>query len=50
VVPLGQAIATVLYQWLQGQDKPCCPTGIGQVRFQIGEDGTLKALDPIPNP
>jgi hypothetical protein len=50
VVPLGQTTATVQYQWLQGQDKPCCPTGIAQVRFQIGADGTLEALDPIPNP
>lgn len=50
VVPLGDKIATVQYQWLQGADKPCCPTGIAQVRFQIGEDGKLKALDPIPNP
>lgn len=50
VVPLGEKIATVQYQWLQGQDKPCCPTGIAQVRFQIGEDGALQALDPIPTP
>ncbi|MGB5111260.1 MAG: LppP/LprE family lipoprotein [Mycobacterium sp.] len=50
VVALGDTIATVSYQWRQGEDKPCCPTGIGQVRFQIAEDGTLKALDPIPNP
>ncbi len=33
----------------QGQDQPCCPTGIGQVRFQIGADGTLEAQDPIPS-
>ncbi len=50
VVPLGEHIATVSYQWRQGADKPCCPTGIGQVRFQIGEDGALQALDPIPTP
>ncbi|MBI3223712.1 MAG: LppP/LprE family lipoprotein [Mycolicibacterium cosmeticum] len=50
VVPLGDRIATVQYQWLQGADKPCCPTGIAQVRFQIGDDGKLKALDPIPTP
>jgi hypothetical protein len=50
VVPLGDKIATVQYQWRQGADKPCCPTGIAQVRFQIGDDGKLKALDPIPNP
>ena len=40
----------VQYQWRQGQDPACCPTGIGTVRFQIGEDGKIKALDPIPNP
>ncbi|MGW0160459.1 LppP/LprE family lipoprotein [Mycobacterium sp. NPDC003323] len=50
VVPLSDTTATVQYQWRQGEDEPCCPTGIGQVRFQIGEDGTLQALDPIPTP
>lgn len=50
VVPLSDSTATVQYQWLRGADKPCCPTGIGQVRFQIGADGTLTALDPIPTP
>lgn len=50
VVPLGQTIATVSYQWRQGADKPCCPTGVGQVRFQIGADGGLEAMDPIPTP
>jgi hypothetical protein len=50
VVPLGDNTATVQYQWRQGADEPCCPTGIAQVRFQIGEDGKLEALDPIPNP
>ena len=42
-------MAVVQYQWRQGNDAPCCPTGIGTVRFHIGEDGKLKALDPIPN-
>jgi LppP/LprE lipoprotein len=46
----GDDTVIVQYQWLQGQDQPCCPTGIATVRFQIGEDGKLKALDPIPNP
>jgi LppP/LprE lipoprotein len=40
---------TVQYQWQQGGDPPCCPTGIGTVRFRIGDDGKLKAVDPIPN-
>jgi LppP/LprE lipoprotein len=38
----------VQYQWLVGNEPSCCPTGIGSVRFQIGDDGKLKALDPIP--
>lgn len=50
VVPLGDTTATVSYQWREGDDEPCCPTGIAQVRFQIGEDGKLTALDPIPDP
>jgi hypothetical protein len=45
----GDETVAVQYQWRQGQDAACCPTGIGTVRFQIGEDGKLKALDPIPN-
>ena len=44
----GNDTANVQYQWRQGQEPACCPTGIGQVRFKI-EDGKLKALDPIPN-
>ncbi|WP_418888505.1 LppP/LprE family lipoprotein [Mycolicibacterium neoaurum] len=47
---MGDSTAAVQYQWLQGEDNPCCPTGIGQVRFQIGDDGSLQALDPIPGP
>ncbi|HJT91964.1 MAG TPA: LppP/LprE family lipoprotein [Mycobacterium sp.] len=49
ITPLGNDTATVQYQWRQGQEPACCPTGIGTVRFKI-EDGKLKALDPIPNP
>ena len=49
VTPTGNDSAVVQYQWRQGQDAACCPTGIGSVRFKI-EDGKLKALDPIPNP
>lgn len=50
VVTMGNNTANVQYQWRQGQDPACCPTGIGSVRFQIGDDGKLKALDPIPKP
>jgi hypothetical protein len=46
---VGDDTAAVQYQWRQGQDPACCPTGISTVRFKI-EDGKLKALDPIPNP
>ena len=49
VVASAQSNATVQYQWLQGDEPNCCPTGIGSVRFQLDKDGTLKALDPIPN-
>lgn len=49
VTTMGEGTAVVQYQWRQGQDPACCPTGIGTVRFQIGEDGRLTALDPIPN-
>jgi hypothetical protein len=46
---LGNDTAAVQYQWRQGQEPACCPTGIATVRFKL-EDGKLKALDPIPNP
>ena len=48
VVAQGDDTAAVQYQWRQGQEPACCPTGVGTVRFKI-EDGKLKALDPIPN-
>jgi LppP/LprE lipoprotein len=48
VTAQGNDTAAVQYQWRQGQDPACCPTGIATVRFKI-EDGKLKALDPIPN-
>jgi hypothetical protein len=48
VTPTGDDTASVQYQWRQGQDPACCPTGVATVRFKI-EDGKLKALDPIPN-
>jgi hypothetical protein len=47
--PSGNDTAAVQYQWRQGQDPACCPTGIATVRFKV-EDGKLKALDPIPTP
>ena len=50
VLPSGQDSVMVQYQWRQGSDAPCCPTGIATVRFESGADGKLKALDPIPNP
>lgn len=48
VAPTGNDTAAVQYQWRQGQEPACCPTGVATVRFKI-EDGKLKALDPIPN-
>ena len=50
VLSSGDDAVSLQYQWQQGQDQPCCPTGIGSVRFQIGDDGKLAALDPIPGP
>ncbi len=38
---------TVQYQWQVGKDQPCCPTGIGTVKFRIGSDGKLQALGTI---
>jgi hypothetical protein len=49
VTAQGNDTAAVQYQWRQGQDPACCPTGIATVRFKT-EDGKLKALDPIPSP
>jgi hypothetical protein len=50
VTTMGNETVNVQYQWRQGQDPACCPTGIGTVRFKIGDDGKIKSLDPIPNP
>ena len=50
VVTNADDSVVVNYQWQQGQDPPCCPTGIGTVRFKIGDDGKLFAVDPIPGP
>jgi hypothetical protein len=49
VTVMGNDTVNVQYQWRQGQDPACCPTGIGTVRFRIGDDGKIKSLDPIPN-
>jgi hypothetical protein len=32
-----------------GDDEPCCPKGIGTVKFQIGPDGKLQALGKVPH-
>lgn len=40
---------TVQYQWQIGNDEPCCPTGHGTVKFQIGSDDKLHALGKVPN-
>lgn len=50
VISSGNDTAQVQYQWRQGGEPACCPTGIGTVRFRIGDDGHIAALDPIPNP
>ncbi len=49
VLPPSQDTVTVQYQWQVGGDEPCCPTGRGKVRFQIGPDGKLQALGAIPH-
>lgn len=49
VSPQGDHNAVVQYQWRQGADQPCCPTGIGTARVTL-EDGRLTILDPIPGP
>ncbi|MGE2833618.1 LppP/LprE family lipoprotein [Mycobacterium sp. SMC-4] len=49
VIAQGDHNAHVQYQWRQGQDAPCCPTGIGSVRVTL-EEGRLTVLDPIPGP
>jgi hypothetical protein len=39
----GDEFVTVQYQWQVGDNPPCCPTGIGTVRFQIGDDGNQSS-------
>jgi hypothetical protein len=50
VVSNTEDSVSVNYQWQQGQDTPAAPTGIATVRFRIGDDGRLMAVDPIPAP
>ncbi|MGF2946202.1 LppP/LprE family lipoprotein [Mycobacterium sp. Lab-001] len=40
---------TVQYQWRVGNDEPCCPSGHGVVKFQIGPNGKLNTLGKVPN-
>lgn len=49
VTARGEHTAVVQYQWRQGSDEPCCPTGIGSARVTL-EDGRLTILDPVPGP
>jgi hypothetical protein len=49
VLPAGDDTISVRYQWQTGNEEPCCPEGIGTVKFQIGSDGKLQALGKIPH-
>ncbi len=49
VPPPSDDTITVQYQWQVGKDEPCCPSGSGTVKFQIGSDGKLQALGKIPH-
>ncbi len=49
VLPPSDDTIEVRYQWQKGNDQPCCPSGGGTVKFQIGPDGKLRALSTIPN-
>lgn len=49
VLPPGDDTVTVEYRWPVDHDEPCCPKGIGTVKFQIGPDGKLQALGKIPH-
>ncbi|MGV9803734.1 LppP/LprE family lipoprotein [Mycobacterium sp. NPDC003449] len=50
VVSNADDTVVVNYQWQQGHDSPKAPTGIATVRFRIGHDGKLVAVDPVPQP
>lgn len=49
VLPAGEDTITIQYRWQIGNEEPCCPKGIGTVKFQIGNDGKLHALGNIPH-
>ncbi|CAM2964115.1 hypothetical protein BST27_13105 [Mycobacterium intermedium] len=49
VLPPADDTVQVRYQWRVGSDEECCPSGSGTVKFQIGPDGKLTALGPIPH-
>ena len=49
VLPPSDDTITVQYRWQVGNDQPCCPTGTGTVKFQIGTDGKPQALGKIPH-
>ena len=49
VLPADDDTITVQYQWQTGNEEPCCPKGIGTVKFQIGLGGKLQALGKIPH-
>lgn len=49
VLPPSDDTVTVQYQWQKGNDQPCCPTGIGSVKFGIDSDGKLQAFGKVPN-
>lgn len=49
VLGVNEDTLTVQYRWQVGSEEPCCPKGSGTVKFQIGPDGKLKALDKIPH-
>ncbi|OQZ91950.1 hypothetical protein BST11_07030 [Mycobacterium alsense] len=49
VLPPADDTVTVQYRWQVGKDQPCCPTGTGTVKFQIGPDGKLQAQGKIPH-
>jgi LppP/LprE lipoprotein len=49
VLPPSDDTVTVQYRWQVGSDQPCCPTGVGTVKFQIGPGGKLTVLGPIPH-
>jgi hypothetical protein len=49
VLPPSDNTITVQYQWQVDSEEPCCPKGIGTVKFQIGPESKLQALGKIPH-